>query len=104
MISLIRLAAFLLLGASALGAQAPVATDPVLVLAQAQPPTQQDEFIPIDELPPQEQLAAAPLLIGAYVFVLLVLFGYLLSVSRRLVGIERDMARLEAEVARGGKG
>ena len=53
------------------------------------PPSQQEEFIPIDQLPPQDQLPAAPLLVGAYVFVLLMLFGYMFSVSRRL---DRDSA------------
>ena len=40
----------------------------VSVAAQQQPPPRpaQDEFVPIDELPPNEQLPAAPLLIAAY--------------------------------------
>ena len=40
-------------------------------LAALQPPTgaAQEGFVPIDQLPPQEQLPAAPLLITAYAFV-----------------------------------
>jgi len=72
-------------------------------LAQA-PPAQQEGFVPIDQLPPQEQYAAAPLLVGAYSFVLVMLFGYMVSVSRRLGTIQREMDRLAADVKRSGKG
>ena len=72
--------------------------------AQSQPapsqPQQQDEFVPIDELPPQDQLPAAPLLIGAYVFVMVALFAYLYSVARRLNTVEREVQRLEVDVKR----
>jgi CcmD family protein len=61
-------------------------------------PSQQNEFIPIDQLPPQEQLAAAPLLIGAYAFVLAVLFLYVLSVARRLTTIQRELDRLDTTI------
>ena len=74
----------------------------MLRLAQSQP--QAEEFVPIDQLPPQEQLAAAPLLIGAYAFVLGTLFLYVFSVARRLTGIEADMRRLEKELGQGGRG
>jgi hypothetical protein len=70
--------------------------------ALAQAPQQQDEFVPISELPPQEQLPAAPLLVGAYVFVLAVLFGYVYSVAGRLTAVQRDLARLESEQTRRG--
>lgn len=71
-------------------------TGPV-VLAAAQP-TQQDEFVPISQLPPQEQLPAAPLLVGAYVFVLVTLFVYVLSVAKRVGAVQRDVHALEAEL------
>jgi CcmD family protein len=73
------------------------------LVAQTQP-KQQEEFTPIDQLPPQDQLPAAPLLIGAYAFVLLMLFGYLVMVSRRLSAIKTEVDRLEADVKRTGKG
>ncbi|MEQ1572627.1 MAG: hypothetical protein ABL993_00140 [Vicinamibacterales bacterium] len=75
--------------------------------AQAQAPAQpqqQDEFIPIDQLPPQDQLPAAPLLIGAYVFVVLALFGYVFSIARRLTAVQRDVERLEGDIKRGSRG
>jgi CcmD family protein len=66
-------------------------------------PSQQNEFIPIDQLPPQEQLAAAPLLVGAYVFVLAVLFLYVLSVARRLTNVQRELDRLDTTIKQGGR-
>ena len=73
-------------------------------LAAQTQPRQQEEFTPIDQLPPQEQLPAAPLLVGAYAFVLLTLFGYLVMVSRRLSAIQTEVNRLDADLKRAGKG
>jgi CcmD family protein len=72
------------------------------IVMAAQQPTQQGEFIPLSELPPQEQLPAAPLLIGAYVFVLVVLFVYVLSVSRRLRSVQQEIDRLDTTIKHGG--
>lgn len=80
-----------------------VAQQPSPQSSPTSPPTQQSEFIPIDQLPPQEQLAAAPLLIGAYVFVLAVLFLYVLSVARRLTNVQRDLDRLDTTIKQGGR-
>ena len=63
----------------------------------------QDEFVPIDELPPQDQLPAAPLLVAAYAFVVLALFAYLVSVARRLGGVQRDLDRLQSDLKRSGR-
>ena len=81
-----------------------VLTMQVSPLAAQTQPRQQEEFTPIDQLPPQEQLPAAPLLVGAYAFVLLMLFGYLVMVSRRLSTIRSEVDRLDADVKRIGKG
>ena len=70
----------------------------------AHQPKQQEDFTPIDQLPPQEQLPAARLLVGAYAFVVLMLFGYLVMVSRRLSTIRSEVDRLEADLKRTGKG
>ena len=70
---------------------------------QSSQPSQQSEFIPINQLPPQEQLAAAPLLIGAYVFVLAVLFLYVFSVARRLTNVQRELDRLDTTIKQGGR-
>jgi CcmD family protein len=66
-------------------------------------PQQQDEFIPIDQLPPSEQLPAARLLIAAYSFVVAALFVYVVSVSRRLTSVRREMERLEIDMKRSGR-
>lgn len=63
-------------------------------------PQQQDEFVPLDQLPPEEQMPAAPLLIAAYAFLMLALFGYVFSVAQRMSAVRRDIERLEAESPR----
>jgi CcmD family protein len=70
---------------------------------QGQPSEQQKEFVPISELPPQDQLPAAPLLVTAYAFVWLAVFGYVLSVARRLSVVQRECERLEADITRGNR-
>ena len=70
---------------------------------QQQPPPQQEEFLPIDQLTPQDQLPAAPLLIGAYAFVLVMLFGYMFITSRRLTVIQREVDRLDSDLRRAGR-
>jgi CcmD family protein len=77
---------------------------PALSAAVPQPPTEaQEEFIPVNELPPQDQLPAAPLLVGAYIFVVVVLFVYLFSLARRLTVVQREVERLEADLKRTGR-
>lgn len=70
----------------------------------AQPPQSQSEFVPVDSLPQQEQVPALPLLVGAYSVVLVAFFVYLLSVARRLQAVQAEMARLDADVKKVGRG
>lgn len=70
--------------------------------ARAQPTPPQDEFVPISELEPVEELPAAPLLIAAYIFVWLVLLGYLWSIWRRLGSVERELQQLSRRDPAGG--
>jgi CcmD family protein len=56
-----------------------------------QPPPGQSEFVPINELPPGDQLPAAPLLIGAYAFIWLAVMFYLWTIWRRLNQVESEM-------------
>jgi CcmD family protein len=72
------------------------------VLAQ-QSPEQQGKFLPLDKLPPAEQLPAGRLLVGAYAFVIVGLFLYVVSVARRLTTVQREVERLEADVKRTGR-
>jgi CcmD family protein len=66
-------------------------------LAALQPPTgaAQEGFVPIDQLPPQEQLPAAPLLITAYAFVWVLLMVYLWSIAKRLGKVESEIQTLQ---------
>jgi CcmD family protein len=67
---------------------------------EAQPPKPVDEYVPVSQLPPQDQLPAAPLLVTAYSFVWLALFGYLVSVAQRLSKVKREVERLESDMKR----
>jgi hypothetical protein len=59
-----------------------------------QPPAGQSEFRPMSEVPPSEQLPAAPLLITAYVFFLLAVLFYVWTIWRRLNKVEADIRAL----------
>lgn len=87
------------------GSKAPSLQMIAVALHAQQPPQPQpqEEFIPIEELPPQDQLPAAPLLVAAYSFVVLALFGYVVSVARRLGSVQRELERLEADMKRSGR-
>jgi CcmD family protein len=53
-----------------------------------------NEFVPIDELPEEDRLPAAPFLITAYSIVWILAFGYFWLLSRRQADVERDLAEL----------
>ena len=74
-------------------------------LAALQPPTgaAQEGFVPIDQLPPQEQLPAAPLLITAYAFVWVLLMVYLWSIAKRLGKVESEIQTLQRRSAGSGR-
>ena len=76
-----------------------VLTVPALL---AQPP-QQNEYVPIDQLPPQETMPAAPLLIGAYIVVWLGLMGYLFWIWRRIARVETEMQALQRRTSGNGR-
>lgn len=78
-----------------------VGTPALISRLAAQPPSAQlDGFVPIDQLPPREQLPAAPFLITAYVFVWLLLMAYVWTIARRLGKVEREMQTLGRRAAR----
>ena len=74
------------------------------VVAAQQPPPRQEVYVPVDSLPQQEQMPAAPLLVGAYSFVIVVFFGYLLSVARRLQTVQKEIERLESDIRKTARG
>jgi CcmD family protein len=67
------------------------------VPVSAQPQPSPDEFVPISEVPPEEQIPAITLVAAAYGFVWLAVFGYVWSLGRRIQAAEREIARLESK-------
>ncbi len=58
-------------------------------------PTEQsvpDGFVPMDDVPAEEQLPAAPLLAAAYIVVWVLAIGYLWTIWRRLGSVEKELA------------
>ena len=82
----------LLSGGSALSAQS---TQPTPT-----PPQQQEEFVPIDQLPPEAELPAAPMVVAAYAFIWSAFLAYVISLVKRVRRVETDLQRLEREPRR----
>ena len=61
----------------------------------AQPKPSADEFVPMEEAPPEEQIPAINLVAAAYGFVWIVVVGYVWSLGRRLQKAESEIASLE---------
>ncbi len=74
----------------ALAAAAPQAT-----LTAMQPPAQ-SEFVPVEDIPPGEQIPAFTMVGAAYGFVWVVLLGYVWSIARRLQKVESEITVLES--------
>jgi len=72
-----------------------------LFLALALQPPPQTEFVPMNTLPPGDQLPSAPLLVAAYSFVWLATLFYVWTIWRRLGKVEADMRALEQRRASG---
>jgi len=53
-----------------------------------------DEFVPLDSVPPEDQLPGAPLLVAAYALLWIAVLGYLWSIWRRMMTVERELADL----------
>lgn len=65
-------------------------------MAQTQPPeAAREEYVPIDELPPEAELPAAPMVIAAYSFVWAAFVVYVISIVRRMQRVEADLRALE---------
>jgi hypothetical protein len=60
-----------------------------------QPPAPPEGFVQVEEVPPSEQLPAAPLVIGAYAFFLVLMVAYIWSIGRRLNKVEKEMVALQ---------
>jgi len=69
----------------------------------AQPPAGQSEFVPVNGIPENEKLPAAPLLVVAYAVFLVLMVGYVWTVWRRLSKVEAEMHALEQRTMKGGR-
>jgi CcmD family protein len=70
------------------------------VLAGAQPPkTADQEYLPVDTA--EEQIPAAPLVIGAYSVVWVGVVLYLWSIWQRLSRVERELAQVSRRIQPG---
>ena len=76
---------------AALGTLEAISATPLL----AWQPAAQGDFVPFTGVPPDQQMPAAPLVVGAYGFFLLLMMFYLWTIWRRIGKVEADMHALE---------
>lgn len=68
----------------------------------AQPPAQEG-FVPVDQLPDQEQLPAAPLVAAAYGVAWGAVLVYVWFLWRRLARVERELADVARRIDAGAR-
>lgn len=73
-----------------------LATAAPVVPASAMQPPSQSEFVPMEDIPPGEQIPAFTMVGAAYGFVWVALLGYVWSIARRLQKVESELADLES--------
>jgi hypothetical protein len=74
---------------------------PTVAMSAQQPQSGSDQFLPLDKLPPGQELPAAPFLIGAYAFIWVAAMFYLWTIWRRVGKLGDEMKALERRSARG---
>jgi CcmD family protein len=68
--------------------------------AQPAQPEQQNEFVPISEIPPEEQIPAPTMVGAAYGFAWVAMLGYVFLLVRRMGKVEQELAALERQERR----
>ena len=63
----------------------------------AAPQAAQDEFVPVKDLPPAEQMPAGPLVLGAYGFMWAAVLVYVFTLARRLQAVQKDIDGLRKQ-------
>ena len=76
-----------------------LAAAPAAFAVQTAPPGQ-SEYVPIKDLPPSDQMPAAPLLIAAYAFAWIAVMFYVATIWRRLNKVEDEMRVLAQKTSR----
>jgi CcmD family protein len=73
--------------------------------AQRPPPAggAQEGFVPVDQLPADEALPAAPLLIAAYAVAWTAIFLYVWSIWRRLARVEHEIGDVSRRIEAGAR-
>jgi CcmD family protein len=79
------------------------AAQPILAAQPPVAPQAQEGFVPVKDLPEQEKLPAAPLVMAAYAVAWVAVFGYIWSVWSRLGRVERDLAEVGRRVEKGAR-
>ena len=73
------------------------------VVDAAQPPSREG-FVPVDQLPQEEQVRAAPLVAAAYGVAWGAVLFYVWTVWRRLGKVERELADVRSRIKPEGRG
>ena len=67
------------------------------------PPAPPEGFVPVTDVPPEEQLPAAPLVIAAYAVAWVAVVLYLWSIWQRLSRVEREMTAVSRRLGSGAR-
>lgn len=67
----------------------------------AQPPAATEEFVPVNQLPPSEQLPGGVFVVIAYGFIWIAAMVYIWSIWRRLGRVEEEMRSLRQRAGSG---
>lgn len=62
------------------------------------PPAAQDEYVPLSELPPDEQLPAVPLVFIAYGLIWLAVLVYVITIWRRQSAVAKELEVLKRQL------
>ena len=63
-------------------------------------PAATDGFVPVTDLPPAEQLPAAPLVLAAYAFIWVAVLAYVGLLWRKLGAVQKDLDALKHTLQR----
>jgi CcmD family protein len=62
------------------------------------PPAAQDEYVPVSDLPPDEQLPAVPLVFIAYGLIWLAVLVYVVTIWRRQATVQKELDALKRQL------